>query len=114
MSTRSEQFALANNGSFQQRCVAAGMSYSIATVLTEGAVANHADRLAFTYQVFLYPQNWGYRIALTCVMQSSALQTAAPNDAAAQDADINAAIAAIWTGLSLANTAAQSTTWKIT
>lgn len=115
MSTRSQQFALAQNGSFQQRCLAAGMKYSIATVVPEaGATANHADRLAFSQQVFLYPEAWMYRLALTCVMQSTNLQAAAPNDASATDADIDTAIAAIWTQLGLANTAAQAATWKQT
>lgn len=114
MSTRSQQFALAADGSFQQRCLAAAMKYGIATVVGEGAVTNHADRLALTQQVFLYPGNWRERIALTCVMQSTNLQNAAPNDSAAQDADIDTAIAAIWTQLGLANTAAQASTWKQT
>lgn len=114
MSTRSDQFALANDGAFQQRCLAAGMKYSISTVVPEGAVANHADRLALTQQVFLYPANWSYRIALTCVMANTNLQTAAPTNSAAVDADIDVAIAAIWTQLGLANTAAQASTWKQT
>jgi len=42
------------------------------------------------------------------------LPAPAASDTPAQDADIDAAIAAIWTGLSLANTAAQATTWKVT
>lgn len=114
MTTRSDQFTLAANGSFQQRCLAAGMKYSIATVVGEGAVTNHADRLALTQQVFLYPDNWKYRIALTCVMANTNLQNAAPSDASATDADIDAAIAAIWTQLGLANTAAQASTWRVT
>lgn len=111
---RSDQFALAQNGNFQQRCLAAGMKYSIATVIPEApATGSHAERLALAQQVFLYPANWMYRLALTCVMQSTALQNAAPNDTAATDADIDTSIAAIWTQLGLANTAAQASTWKI-
>lgn len=108
MSTRSDQFALAVNGNFQQRCIAAGMAYSITTVIPEApATTNHADRLLLTQQVFLFSEAWKYRLALACVMQSSQLQTAAPNDASAQDVDINNAVAAVWTQMGIALTAAQ-------
>jgi hypothetical protein len=115
VSTRSDQFALAADGSFQQRVLAAAMKYCITTVLTEApATGSHADRVALTYQVFLYPSSWNERLSITCVMQSTALQNAAPADKTATDADIDTAIAAVWTGLSLANTAAQADTWKVT
>lgn len=111
MAPRSDQFALANNGNFRQRCLAAGMAYSISTVIPEvGTTPNHVERLQLAQQVFLYPDDWAYRIALACVMQSTALQTAAPNDATATDAAIDSAVAAVWTQLGLALQAAQA--WK--
>lgn len=113
MSTRADQFVLADNPYFQNRVLAAGMAYSIATVVGEvGTTPNHTDRLALTQQVFLYPNNWKYRLALACVMANANLQNAAPAETTAADADIAIAVAAVWTQMGLANTASQS--WKIT
>lgn len=109
MSTRSQQFALAADGNFQQRCLASGMAYSIATVIPEShAGSPGAERYALSQQVFLFPDSWKYRLALACVMVNANLQNAAPNDGSAQDADINAAIAAVWTEMSRALLAAQT------
>ena len=108
MSTQSQQYALAQNGSFQQRCIAAALTYGIGTVFGEGAVTDHANRLALMQQVILFPDVWAARFARACVFANANLQTAAPNDTSATDADISVAVATVWSGLADAAAALQT------
>lgn len=108
MSTQSQQYALAQNGNFQQRCIAAALTYGIGTVFGEGAVTNHANRLALMQQVVLFPDTWAARFARACVFANVNLQNAAPNDTTATDADITVAVAAVWSGLADAAAALQT------